>query len=96
MSRKTTAATEPMNRYRIEWTDTFAGEANYSWVQRSVIEAENIRQAITKAKQARYYSPLPRHTLSSYGPDSARIDIHGACICCFIDWTDEPATATGE
>lgn len=26
-----------MNRYQIEYTDTFGGEANYSWVRRSVI-----------------------------------------------------------
>lgn len=26
-----------MNRYNIELTDTFAGEANYSWVRRAVV-----------------------------------------------------------
>jgi hypothetical protein len=81
-----------LNRYKIEWTDTLGGEANYCWVNRSIIEAKNIRQAITKAKKDRYYSPLPRHTLSDYGSDSARIDIINAAVCCFIDWTDEEPT----
>ena len=27
-----------MNRYNVEYTDTFAGEANYSWVRRAVVE----------------------------------------------------------
>jgi hypothetical protein len=27
-----------MNRYNVEYTDTFGGEANYSWCRRAVIE----------------------------------------------------------
>jgi len=27
-----------MNRYNVEYTDTFAGEANYSWVRRAVVD----------------------------------------------------------
>ena len=26
-----------MNKYNIEYTDTFAGESNYSWVRRAVV-----------------------------------------------------------
>ena len=26
------------NRHSVEYTDTFAGEANYSWVRRAVVE----------------------------------------------------------
>jgi hypothetical protein len=26
-----------MNKYQVEYTDTFAGEANYSWVKRAVV-----------------------------------------------------------
>lgn len=26
-----------MNKYHVEYTDTFAGEANYSWVRRAVV-----------------------------------------------------------
>ena len=27
-----------MNRYNVEYTDTFAGEANYCWVKRAVVD----------------------------------------------------------
>ena len=26
-----------MNKYNVEYTDTFAGESNYSWVKRAVV-----------------------------------------------------------
>ena len=26
-----------MNKYNVEYTDTFAGESNYSWVRRAVV-----------------------------------------------------------
>ena len=26
-----------MNKYNVEYTDTFAGESNYSWVERAVV-----------------------------------------------------------
>lgn len=36
------------NIYFIEVTDTFGGEANYSWVTRHVIAASTMRGAISK------------------------------------------------
>ncbi len=34
-------------KYRIEYTDTFGGQANYSWVRREVIEGVfNTRRAV--------------------------------------------------
>ena len=70
--------------YNVEFTDTFGGVANYCWVNRFTVEATNIKQAITKAKQHRYYAPIPKHALSDYG-DSVRIDIKGECVCAFIE-----------
>lgn len=67
-----------MNEYYCEYTDTFAGEANYCWVNRFKISAKTMRQAITKFKREVYYSPLPRHELSDYG-DMMRIDIGNTC-----------------
>ena len=40
-----------MQTFDIELTDTFAGEANYSWVKRAQIKAKNFRGAIIKAKR---------------------------------------------
>lgn len=73
--------------YAVEFTDTFAGEANYCWVERFTVRAANIKQAITKAKQHRYYSPIPAHTASDYG-DQVRIDIKGESVCAFITYID--------
>ena len=41
-----------MNNYKIEITDTFGGEANYSWIRRYEIAANTMRGAMQKlAKQ---------------------------------------------
>jgi hypothetical protein len=77
-----------MNYYDIEFTDTFGNEANYCWIERYRVQAKNMKQAITKAKQARYYSPIPRHTIQFNDNDFCRIDIIGACICAFIQFSD--------
>lgn len=77
-----------LKKYKVEFTDTFGGDANYSWVERYEIEALSFSDAITQAKRERYWSPLPRHITSDYG-DQVRIDIVGACVCAFIDQIDE-------
>lgn len=82
------AGNKPISAYSVEWTDTFSGEANYCWAERYIVNAPTIAAAITKAKKVRYFSPLPTHTLSDYG-DSMRIDINGACVCCFVQWVDK-------
>lgn len=77
-----------MNYYDIEFTDTFGNEANYCWIERYRVQAKNMKQAITKAKRARYYSPIPRHKIQFNDSDFCRIDIIGACICAFIQFSD--------
>lgn len=77
-----------MSKFNVEFTDTFGGEANYCWVNRFQVEAKDIRQAITKAKQERYHAPVPRHRTSDYG-DMVRIDIVGECVCAFITYADD-------
>ena len=74
-----------MEKYLVEFTDTFGGEANYCWIDRYEVEAKRLRQAITKAKQKRYHSPLPRHKTSDYG-DTIRIDIIGQNVCAFATY----------
>lgn len=73
-------------KYLIEYTDTFGGQANYTWVQRFSVEANSLRQAVTKFKREVFYSPLPKHKTSDYG-DTLRIDI--GCTCAFIKVFDE-------
>jgi len=75
--------------YNIEFTDTYGKEPNYCWVHRFTVEAANMQQAITLAKQTRYYSPIPRHTVMYDDGILARINITGSCICCFISLSED-------
>lgn len=75
--------------WNIEVTDTFAGEANYSWVKRFTIESRANEGKIATVRRAKKESGLNgvKCNTSDYG-DSWRLDIHGACIVCFISWVD--------
>ena len=42
--------------YRVEVTDTFGGESNYSWVRRHTITAKSDLAAVRKAKAAEGWS----------------------------------------
>ena len=41
-----------MITFNIELTDTFAGEANYSWVKRDKIETKDTKRAIVQKAKA--------------------------------------------
>lgn len=40
-----------MHTYNVELTDTFGGEANYSWVRRFSVKARTMRGAVIKANR---------------------------------------------
>lgn len=69
-----------MTNYNVEITDTFGGEANYSWVKRYTISAKSMRGAICKL--ARLYGDGWR--LDYTTGDMARYNLKHACICLFI------------
>lgn len=73
-----------MTTYTIEVTDTFGGEANYSWVRRYQYKARTMRGAICKL--AREYGKGWKLE-SNYG-DMARYNLSGACICAFVTYAD--------
>jgi hypothetical protein len=80
----------PLAPYKVEFTDTMNGEANYSWTQRFIVLATTMTDAITKAKRKRYNGVVCRHIRSDLEGSggrcwSARIDIPGANTCAFID-----------
>jgi hypothetical protein len=82
---------EPIKEYApqfffVEFTDTYGGEANYCWVDRYRVKANSLRQALTKAKKERYYSPLPRHIVTGDYGDSIRADMNNAAVCAFVDF----------
>lgn len=70
-----------MQLFYVEITDTFGGEANYSWVTRHVIRASTIRGAISKLSKR---SGIYWHCVDNYC-DKARYDSKSGATCCFIE-----------
>lgn len=70
--------------FYIEVTDTFGGEANYSWVTRHVIRANNERGAINRFSRM---SGMNWHCAGDYG-DSKRYDSASGATCYFINAYD--------
>jgi len=75
------------NYFFIEITDTYGGEANYSWVHRYKIKAATIRGAIIKFSKYKGYQGRLKKVMD-YG-DLTRHDIKGAAICIFTQYFDE-------
>jgi hypothetical protein len=74
-----------MITYHCELTDTFGGEANYSWVRRETIEVPDNatdRQIITKAKAALGLTGTRCRTYSM--GDSWELRPYGACVVAFV------------
>ena len=67
------------NLYFIEITDTFGGEANYSWVTRHVIRAKSERGAI---------NALSRRSGISWHSVGFRYDSKSGATCAFIEEYD--------
>lgn len=76
-----------MNHYFIELTDTYGGEANYSWVKRFLVKAETMRGAMRKVSRE---TGCPARKVFDSG-DVSRFDVPGACLCYFAEWADDPA-----
>lgn len=73
-----------MNTYFIELTDTFGGEANYSWVTRFLVKAETMRGAMRKVSRETGYPAR-----KDFGNDTtARFNVPGGCLCYFAEWVD--------
>ncbi len=69
-----------MNLYFIEITDTFGGEANYSWVTRHIIRASTARGAMRKISTRSGLSF--RKTDETY--DYIRYDSKSGATCAFV------------
>ena len=70
-----------MQLFYVEITDTFGGQANYSWVTRHVIRASTMRGAIGKLSRR---SGIGWRRVDNYG-DQARYDSRSGATCCFIE-----------
>jgi hypothetical protein len=68
----------------VEITDTFAGEANYSWVKRHKVKAKTQRGAVWKISRD---SGISWGRAGLYGPDT-RYNSASGCTCLFIEEWD--------
>ena len=68
------------NRYIVEMTDTFGGEANYSWVNRFLVTASSELGAIRKVTTRTGYRAR------SVG--CGRYNVPRCAICYFVKWVD--------
>jgi hypothetical protein len=64
------------NLYFIEITDTFGGEANYSWVTRHCIRAKSQRGAINALSR--------RSGMNWHSVGCDRYDSASGATCCFV------------
>lgn len=72
-----------MNTICIEFTDTFGGESNYSWVRRHTITAKSDLAAVRKAKDFAGWTGI-RCEREDYG-DQIVLRPRGICQVMFID-----------
>jgi len=71
----------------IEMTDTYGGEANYSWVMRFKVKAATMRGAIVKVSRE---AGLQGRLKKSYDlGDIVRHNVSGAAICLFTQFWNE-------
>lgn len=72
----------------VELTDTFSGEANYSWVTRVKVQARTLAHAVRRfSKDAGFTRRL---SFQYDDGTSARYNIRGAALCFFVcAWDDE-------
>lgn len=73
------------NRYFIEMTDTFGGEANYCWVNRFIVSASSHRGAMRKvcALTGDKVQCVDRYN------DPQTWDSTIGCIRYFVEWIDD-------
>lgn len=69
----------------VEMTDTFGGEANYSWVCRFKVSAASVPSAMRMVSREANYS---WRKVAEFG-DLQRYDAQGACVCAFVELWDE-------
>ena len=94
--------------YKVEVTDTFGGEANYSWVRRYTVETPSCEYGTSERSQ--YSRTLVRRAKKAAGWAGLRcqVDNHGdsitvrpvgrkaPCWIMFIDYDDSPESEEGE
>ena len=71
------------NMFFVEVTDTFAGEANYSWVHRFKVHASTERGAMRKIERRLPYAGGVKKDWDT--GDMQRWEWRNACVCAFVE-----------
>lgn len=81
--------------YLVEMTDTFGGEANYSWVRRAHVPAPKAewgtrayRQALMRAAKAAVGVTGDPGRTEAYAHDDLVWRPYGACVIMFVLWDE--------
>lgn len=74
--------------YDVEYTDTFGGHANYSWVRRATVAAGSRLAVMRRAKAAVGLSGVRGRT-SDFG-DMVEFRPYGVSAVMFVTWSDAP------
>lgn len=77
------ATGEGLSEYSWEYTDTFSGDANYSWVMRGTVRARSMLGAVILAKRAAGLNGV-RCARDNYG-DTVALRPCGMATVLFID-----------
>lgn len=75
--------------WQIEVTDTFGGEANYSWVRRYTMphkEGERQRDTMRRAKAEAGFTNVRGR--SNYYGDMIEFRPYRQCVVMFVTWED--------
>ena len=67
-------------QFFVQMTDTFGGEANYSWVNRFIVTASSELGAIRKVTTRTGYR--------ARDVGCGRYDVPRCAICYFVEWVD--------
>ena len=82
--------TNDLATFDAEVTDTYGGEANYSWVRRASFQAPRDASDATLVRLGKKALDMTgqRCTRTTYG-DTIQLDVVGACVRAFITYRDE-------
>lgn len=75
--------------YFAEYTDTYGGEANYSWVRRAYVKANNMREAMMRARKEFGLTGVRGDITGTYGDESHWVP-RGCCTVLMVRWDDTP------
>lgn len=74
-------------KYDVEYTDTFGGEANYSWVRRATFEAPDTASQLMLVRRAKKALGLTNlNGVTRYHGDFIEFRPYKTCSVVFITW----------